>query len=118
MSRAVPTWIGKTDDTPAPARVRDRVFERAAHCCHRCGRKINAGESWTLEHLTALINGGKNDETNLGVTCNWCLPEKNAEDVALKSKVARVRKKHTGASKPKRKMPYRRFNGDPVWPND
>lgn len=101
MTRSVPEWIGRTPDTPAPPRVRLRVFERAGGCCHRCGRKIMAGDTWTLEHLVALINGGGNAEGNLGVTCRWCLPEKNAEDVAEKAKVARVRKKHVGATKPR-----------------
>ena len=112
MSRSVPEWIGKTDDTPAPPRVRLRVFERAGGCCHSCGRKINAGEGWTLEHLQALINGGQNRERNLGVTCDWCLPEKNAEDVAVKKKNASVRKKHVGAEKKtSRPLPGSRDSG-------
>lgn len=100
MPRSVPEWIGKTDDTAAPPRVRLRVFERCEGKCGECGRKIRPGESWTLEHLIALINGGKNAESNLGVTCGWCLPAKNAADVAEKSKVARVRAKHLGLRKP------------------
>jgi len=96
MSRSVPEWIGKTDDTPAPPRVRARVFERCGGRCGQCDRKIRPGEGWTLEHLIALINGGRNAEGNLGVTCDWCLPAKNAADVAEKSKVAAVRQKHLG----------------------
>ena len=116
MTRSVPPWRGKTDDTQPPPRVRLRVFERANGCCHRCGRKISAGERWTLEHLRALVNGGANGETNLGVTCDWCLPEKNAEDVTEKSVVARKRRKHLGLTRKKQKIPYRRFDGTPVWP--
>lgn len=96
--RSVPAWRGATPDTPAPQRVRLRVFDRAGGCCHRCARKIGAGEGWTLEHLQALCNGGENAEPNLGVTCDWCLPEKNAEDVAIKSKDRRRRAKHVGAA--------------------
>jgi 5-methylcytosine-specific restriction enzyme A len=116
MTRSVPEWIGKTDDTQAPLRVRVRVFEREGGCCHRCHRRIWPGEGWTLEHLTAIINGGANRENNLGVTCDWCLPAKNAEDVAEKSRVARKKAKHVGAKKPGRKMPYRKFDGTAVWP--
>lgn len=94
MSRSVPEWQGKNDDTPAPPRVRVRVFERCAGKCGQCGRKIRAGEGWTLEHLIALINGGRNAESNLGVTCDWCLPAKNAADVAEKAKAYAVRSKH------------------------
>lgn len=94
MPRSVPLWQGKTDDTPAPPRVRVRVFEACGGKCHRCGRKIRTGERWTLEHLLALILGGRNAEDNLGVTCDWCLPIKNAEDQAAKSKAYEVRAKH------------------------
>lgn len=94
--RSVPEWVGKTADTAAPPRVRLRVFQRCDGRCDRCGRRIGPGEKWTLEHLKALINGGQNRETNLRVTCSWCLPAKNAEDVAEKSRVASVAKKHWG----------------------
>ena len=99
MPRSVDEWIGNTPDTQAPPRVRVRVFERDEGKCHDCGRKIRPGETWTLEHLTALINGGENRETNLGLTCDWCLPSKNARDVSEKSKVYRKKKSHLGLRK-------------------
>lgn len=102
MARTVQIWTGATDDTAAPPRVRLRVFTRCAGKCHRCGRKIRPGENWTLEHLVALINGGRNAEDNLGVTCGWCLPEKNAEDVAEKAKTYAVRSKHVLPRQPSR----------------
>lgn len=70
------------------------------------------GENWTLEHLVALVNGGANDETNLTVTCCNCLPEKNAEDVAEKAKVASARQKHIGIRQPS-KMQGRGFPQSP-----
>lgn len=94
MPRSVDEWHGKTDDSAAPPRVRLRVWDRCGGTCHRCGRKIPVGDSWILEHLIALINGGKNAENNLCLTCSWCKPIKDAEDVALKSKSARVRANH------------------------
>ena len=102
--RSVPEWIGKDDDEPVPARVRLRVFDDKHGRCHRCGRKVGVGgrHDWTLEHMRALINGGKNAESNLDLTCSWCLPEKNAEDVNEKSRVYSLRSKHVGAvEKPK-----------------
>ncbi len=102
--RHVKQWIGATPDTAAPPRVRLRVFERSDGRCHRCNRKIRAGDKWFLEHLVAIINGGQNAEGNLGVTCSWCLPGKNAEDVAEKKLVARKRKKDLGITKAKRPM--------------
>lgn len=97
MSRSVKEWIGKTDDTAAPPRVRDRVFTTKDRRCHACNRQVpETGETWTCEHLIAIINGGANRESNLGVTCCNCLPAKNAADVAQKSLVARKRKKARG----------------------
>jgi 5-methylcytosine-specific restriction endonuclease McrA len=96
MSRSVPEWIGASDDAAAPARVRLRVFTRCEGRCHRCNRKIGPADKWTLEHLIALILGGQNRESNLGITCDWCLPIKNGEDQAAKSKLARIEKRHRG----------------------
>jgi len=98
MAREVKEWIGKNDDHVPPPRVRDRVFEREHGRCHKCGRTIDAqgGESWTLEHLIALINGGENRERNLACTCSFCLPAKNREDMAIKKKNTRVRYKARG----------------------
>ena len=100
MVRSVALWVGKNDDTAAPPRVRLRVWDRCEGRCGQCGRKIRPGEGWTLEHLIALINGGANAEHNLGVTCDWCLPTKNAADVAEKAVTARVRSKHLGIRQP------------------
>lgn len=94
MSRAVTSWVGATDDTPVPPRVRIRVFDRFDQCCTICTRRIRPGETWTCEHVIALINGGANAESNLGVTCCNCLPDKNAADVAEKSSVYQKRAKH------------------------
>lgn len=102
--RSVPEWIGKTDDQAPPPRVRVRVFERHNGRCHQCSRKIAPGDKWTLEHVKALVNGGENRESNLAITCSWCLPGKNAEDVAEKARVYRKRAKHIGA-KTKRPFP-------------
>ena len=99
--RSVQEWIGKTPDEDPPPRVRVRTFDRYDGFCHKCGRKIHAGERWQCDHVKALINGGENRESNLAPLCSWCEPEKNAEDVAEKSAVYEKRAKHIGA-KPKR----------------
>lgn len=105
MTRSVEEWVGKSDDTKVPPRVRARVFLDKKGLCHKCGRKILTGETWTCEHLIAIINGGQNREANLDLTCCNCLRAKNSEDMAIKSKVARVAKKHLGLSKSKNPLP-------------
>lgn len=111
MSRAVAEWIGATPDTPAPPRVRARVFEAYGGRCHWTGRKIQAGEAWDLDHVRALINGGANRESNLApILRGKPHKEKTARDVAEKSKVARIKAKHLGVfPKSKAKIPSRGF---------
>jgi hypothetical protein len=97
MTRSVDEWIGKDDDEAPPPRVRVRVFDAKGGRCHKCTREIfPSRETWTCEHIIAIINGGKNAESNLGLTCCNCLPEKNAEDVAEKSAIYHKRAKHLG----------------------
>lgn len=97
MSRTVKEWIGRTDDTPVPPRVKMRVLARFDHCCAGCGRPL-IGKRWTCDHVVALINGGENRERNLqplGDDC--CNKTKTRADVALKSKNYARRAKHYGA---------------------
>lgn len=120
MPRSVPEWIGKTDDTPVPDRVRLRVLECFEFRCDgvlangdRCGILLK-DQSWTCDHKKALINGGENRESNLhplGDKC--CNPKKNAADVAEKSATYRARLKNYGVRrKPKgRPMPGTKASG-------
>jgi 5-methylcytosine-specific restriction endonuclease McrA len=102
MSREVPEWIGKTDDQPAPLRVRVRVFDRAAGICGECGLKI-FGKRWICDHAKAIINGGENREGNLQPIHEACDRKvKTPRDVAEKSKNYRVRARHIGAQKKSR----------------
>ena len=69
---------------------RAAVFAGRSGRCHRCTRKIGPGEYWIVEHVIALENGGTNDSGNLDVTCEFCVPEKNAEDHAAHGKGRRA----------------------------
>lgn len=102
MSRAVAEWVGKTDDTPVPQRVRLRIFEREKGICHISGRKIQPGELWDADHKIALCNGGEHRESNLFPALRDKHREKTAEDVGEKSAVYRKRSKHVGTATPKR----------------
>lgn len=108
--RSVPEWVGKTPDTPAPARVRLRVFEAHGGRCYLSGRKIMPGDAWELEHKRALSLGGENRETNLAPALKDAHRAKTADDVARKAKADRVRKKHLGIwPAPIRKLQSRGF---------
>lgn len=99
MTRSVPEWIGKTDDTPVPDRVKLRVFMAHDGVCHIAGRKIRPGEPWDAEHVVAIINGGQNRESNLAPALRSKHPEKTARDMAQKSATYRARKSNLGIKK-------------------
>ena len=96
MSRAVEEWIGKTDDTPVPPRVKLRVFAKYDGRCYISGRKIGPGDAWECDHIRAIINGGENRESNLAPAIHAAHREKTDDDLAIKSKTARVRAKFLG----------------------
>ncbi len=105
MSRTVAEWIGRTDNSAAPPRVKAKLYIEAGGKCRCCtrfidGRKLKA----EADHIVALINGGKNSESNLQLLCNECHAVKTKTDVAEKSKVARVRAKHIGVLAPRQKI--------------
>ena len=103
--RPTKEWIGKRPESMPPPRVRQRVFDAHNGTCHLCGLPIKAPmESWDLDHRTALINGRENVESNLAPAHKHCHLAKTAADVAEKSKVAKVRQKHTGARRPKQTL--------------
>lgn len=111
MTRTIEEWIGKTDDTKIPARVRLRVFLRHGGVCHLSGRRIQPGDAWDLDHLVALANGGSHSESNLRPALRKPHRAKTARDVAIKAKNDRVSKKHFGIKKPRTITSWRKFDG-------
>ncbi|WP_127524013.1 HNH endonuclease [Mesorhizobium sp. Z1-4] len=109
MTRPVPEWIAKHDGQNIPPRVRQRVYDRDNGKCHLCKLPIKVAESWQADHVRAMINGGEHRESNLAPVHARCHVSKTARDVAEKSKTARIRQKHTGAIRPKQKIPGRGF---------
>ena len=104
MVRSVAEWVGKTDDQPFPPRVRLRILERYHRCCARCTRPIAVGETFTADHIIAIINGGQNRESNGQPLCTTCNPIKNAEDGRIKKRIASVTKAAFGI-RPKSRRP-------------
>lgn len=109
MPREVPEWIGKTDSTPVPLRVKLRVFAAHGGICHIAKRKIRAGEPWECDHVKAIINGGENRETNLAPALKDKHREKTDEDVAEKADVARKQAKNLGQWPKGQRIPSRGF---------
>jgi 5-methylcytosine-specific restriction enzyme A len=103
--RSTPEWIGVTPDAKIPPRVRLRVFETHGGKCALTGRKIQPGDDWDCDHAVALINGGEHRESNLQPVLRSAHRKKTVEDVKLKAKAARVKKKHLGIHQPKATLP-------------
>lgn len=100
--RSVPEWIGNTPDTKVPDRVRLRVFEKYGGKCYLTGIKITARDPWEIEHVIPLSLGGENRESNLAPALKEPHKKKTAEDVRLKSKSYRIRKRNAGIKKKSR----------------
>ncbi len=106
MTRTVSEWIGATPDTAIPARVKVRVFDRQSGECAKCARPFRGKDAAPeYDHITALVNGGENRETNLQALCSWCHKDKTGHDVAEKATVYRKKAKAIGAKKPRNPLP-------------
>jgi 5-methylcytosine-specific restriction endonuclease McrA len=82
--------------------------------CHIAKRKIQPGESWQLDHVVALINGGEHRESNLVPVLTDKHKEKTKSDVAEKSRMYYKRAKAIGVKKKRRTIPGKRFDGTPI----
>lgn len=112
MTRTVDEWIGKSDSTPVPTRVRIRQYIRDNGICQcGCTTKIQVGDKWETDHTTAIANGGVNRENNLRTLLSAHHKLKTKADVAEKSVTARIRAKHLGLKKPRTITRWRRFDG-------
>lgn len=96
MARSVDEWIGKTDDTPAPPRVKLRILDTFNHRCASCGVELGGARLPEFDHTVALVLGGENRESNLRCLCIPCHGKKTAQDVAQKATDYRIMKKHLG----------------------
>lgn len=109
MTRSLPEWIGKTDDSMPPRRVRLRIFNRHEGICHISKRKIAAGERWQLDHIKALIDGGENVESNLAPALTAPHKDKTADEVKRKAKIDAQAKFNLGIKSDKPKMQGPKF---------
>ena len=100
--RSVKKWVGKTDDSMPPPRVRARIFQRFEGICQETGRKITAADAWDLDHTIAIADGGANDEDNLRPVLRKAHQAKTAAENSERAVVRRKQNKHLGIKKPRR----------------
>lgn len=97
---------------------RAEIFAAHDGLCHICEGKIDgAREGWEVEHVIPLEISRDDSDANLApahTTCHRAKTKADARDIA---KARRVNQKHHGARKKKGGIPYRRFDGTPVYPD-
>lgn len=98
MARKRPEWIGRTDDTPVPAKVQERISRDQNDCCAKCGKPFGPHKDAkaNCDHIVPLRDGGENRQSNLQMLCNWCHVLKTAGEATSRAKTTRIRKKHLG----------------------
>lgn len=113
--REVDEWVGKSDSSPVPTRVRIRQYIRDHGVCQcGCTTRIMVGDKWETDHTIAIANGGENREANLRTLLSAHHKLKTKADVAEKSVNARVRAKHLGVERPRTMTRWRNFRGEIV----
>jgi 5-methylcytosine-specific restriction protein A len=104
MSREVEEWVGKTDDTPLPPRVKERLLRKYNFLCGLTGAALVPG-SIEFDHIIPLCNGGENREGNFHPVGRKAHKVKTAADVRQKAKNSSVVKRHWGLNGVKRPVP-------------
>ena len=99
---------------------RARIFAENDGRCYRCERRLGPSDTWEIEHLIALENGGTNDPQNLDVICGWCHKVKTAQDHGKAAKSRDTYTAHVVPTKHRRDKRrgfrgHRKFNGEIVW---
>lgn len=109
MARSVKEWIGKTDDTPVPTRVKLRILKRQGDTCagDDCSVVFSARTKPEFDHRPALANGGENRESKIFALCHPCHAKLFPGDMAERAKTDAIKAKHLGLKAPKRPWPKR-----------
>ncbi len=99
--RTVDEWIGKTDDSAVPDRVKLRIIERQGNKCAITGQAFRAGDKIHYDHRTPLWLGGKNAESNLQAVIDSAHIAKTKTEATVRAKINRIKAKALGIRKQK-----------------
>ncbi len=97
------------------AKVKAAAFLRAdGHCENKeCRARLSIGK-FAYDHDNPDGLTGEPTLENCKVLCFACHKVKTKKDVGDIAKARRRERKHIGATKPRRSIPGKRFNGDPI----
>lgn len=97
--RKVPEWVGKTDNSALPGKVKDRIRDRQGDKCALTGRKFQPSDKVEYDHIVPLWLGGSNCESNLQAVLDTAHKRKTQIEATVRAKVNSIRKKHRGIRK-------------------
>lgn len=104
MGRSKPEWIGKTDDTPIPRRIKLRILEKQDHKCAVLLISFGPNHPPKFDHIIALEDGGENRESNIQALSDLAHKPKTADEAAARADVRSKRAKHYGIKKPSKML--------------
>lgn len=99
MSRSVPEWIGKTDNSKPSTGCMRRICERQGWRCAISGVNIRDGVKVEFDHIIPLWLGGENREANLQAVTAAAHAGKTKAEAKVRAKVNRIQLKRIGAKK-------------------
>lgn len=104
MSRSVPEWIGRSDDSMPSDACKRRILDRQGECCAITGVAFRDGVKAEFDHIVPLWLDGENRETNLQAITREAHAAKTKTEATVRAKVNRIRikrvlgKKQSGLS--------------------
>ena len=89
-TRANERRIRPTERVPWPRGLKRKLMRRQNNTCAYCGhRRISS--SMEIDHITPVVRGGSNDESNLQVICRPCNMRKGIQtDEEFRTRYARL----------------------------
>lgn len=96
QGRSVKEWIGKTPDAKVPPAVRLRILRRYDSKCQLSGLIIADGQTFDLEHVRPLEEGGEHRESNLVPALRLPHELKTAAEAKRRKKADRIAKRAHG----------------------
>lgn len=118
MSRSVPEWVGRTDDSMPSDKCKTRILERQGWKCATSGVEFRDGVKAEFDHITPLWLGGENREGNLQAITKEAHAAKTKTEATVRAKVHRNQIKRISGKKKATSGFSQRFkrkmNGDVV----
>lgn len=93
-----------------------RLLEFSGRCAG-CSCKVGGAAGLEWDHIIALELWGEDTIDNLQPLCRGCHRGKTRQDAAHIAKAKRMQQRKAGIKRQGKRIPYRRFDGTPVWPD-